>query len=104
MGLFDSIEALAGQALQGDAPQALSGALDNSSVGGLSGLLSKLNEGGLGDVATSLAPEVLQSALGDSHIQSIANSLGVSPDQALSLLSAHLPALAAAQGAADADS
>jgi len=100
MGLFDSLESLAGQALQSDAPPALWSALDNSSVGGLSGLLGKLQQGGVGDVATSLEPEVLQAALGDAHVQSIANSMGVSPDQVLSLLSAHLPALAAAQPAA----
>ncbi len=102
MGLFDSLEAMAGQALQADAPQAISGALDNSSVGGLSGLLGKLNESGLSGVEASLAPEVLQSVLGDQHVQSIASSLGVSPDQAMALLSQHLPALAAAQGDAPA--
>ena len=102
MGLFDSLESIAGQALQAEAPPALSDALDNSSIGGVSGLLDKLNQGGIGAVASGLAPEVIQDALGDAHVQSLAGSLGVSPDQVLSLLSTHLPALAAAQGAAPA--
>jgi uncharacterized protein YidB (DUF937 family) len=106
MGLFDTLESLAGGALGGDAQQEMSGALDNSSVGGVSGILGMLQQSGLGGQVASWAPggdhcpisaDQLQSVLGDEHVQSLANQFGVSPDQVLSQLSQHLPGLAAAQ-------
>jgi len=106
MGLFDTLESLAGGALGGDAQQAMSGALDNSSVGGVSGILGMLQQSGLGSQVASWAPggdhlpisaDQLQSALGDEHVQNLASQFGISPDQVLSQLSQHLPGLAAAQ-------
>lgn len=106
MGLFDTLKSLGGAALGGDAQQALSGALDNSSVGGVSGILGMLQQNGLGGAVASWLPggdhqpisaDQLQSVLGDEHVQNLANQFGVSPDQVLQQLSQHLPGLAAAQ-------
>jgi uncharacterized protein YidB (DUF937 family) len=107
MGLFDNLEAMAGQFIGGEAHQALDGALQNSSLGGLSGLLGKLQEGGLAGEVQSwcsgggmpIDPDQIRSALGDEHVQSLASSLGISTDQVLATLSQHLPALAAASNA-----
>ncbi|MGH7024451.1 MAG: YidB family protein [Caulobacteraceae bacterium] len=110
MGLFDTLKGLAGGALGGDAQQAMSGALDNSSVGGVSGMLGMLEQNGLGSAVASwvpggdhcpISPDQLQAVLGDAHVQSLANQFGVSPDEVLAHLSQHLPALAAAQQAGD---
>lgn len=106
MGLFDSLSSLAGGALGGEAQQQMSGALDNSSVGGVSGILGMLQQSGMGDQVASwvpggdhapISPDQIQSALGDEHVQSMASQFGVSPDELLSNLSQHLPGLAAAQ-------
>jgi uncharacterized protein YidB (DUF937 family) len=96
--------------LGGEAQQQMSGALDNSSVGGVSGILGLLQQSGLGGQVASwvpggdhapISPDQLQSALGDEHVQSLAAQFGISPDQVLSQLSQHLPGLAAAQGGGD---
>ncbi len=109
MSLFGELAGLAGQALQGgEGQQAVDNALSNSNLGGVGGLLGQLNQAGLGDVVGSLCngdtqavgPEVLKAALSNDHVQQIASNLGVSPDDALQLISQHLPALAAQQGAA----
>jgi len=106
MGLFDSIEAMAGGALQGEAHAALAGALDNSQLGGVAGVVEKLQAGGLGDVVSSwtqggeqlpISEDQLKSVIGDEHIQQFAQSLGIPTDQVLTALSQHLPQLAAAQ-------
>ena len=106
MGLFDTLKSLAGGALGGEAQQAVSGALENSSVGGLSGILDMLQQTGLGSTIASWVPggehqpvtaDQLQAALGDEHIQNLASQLGLSHDQVLQQLSQHLPGLAAAQ-------
>jgi uncharacterized protein YidB (DUF937 family) len=110
MGLFDSLSSLAGGALGGDAQQQMSGALDNSSVGGVSGILGMLQQSGMGGQVASwveggdhapISPDQLQSALGDEHVQNLASQFGVSPDELLSHLSQHLPGLAAAQQGGD---
>lgn len=101
MGLFDSLESMAGDQIH----QALAGALDNAAPGGVEGVLTKLQQGGLGEVVSAwcsgehlpISPDQLQSALGDEHVQQIAQSMGVDPDQALATLAQHLPKLAAAQ-------
>jgi uncharacterized protein YidB (DUF937 family) len=120
MGLFDTLKSLAGGALGGQDPmqaaegalssdqgqQMLQGALGNSSLGGLSGILGALQSSGLGGAVASWVPggdhepitaDQLQAALGDEHVQSLAQQFGVSPDQALSHLSQFLPGLTAAQ-------
>ncbi len=104
MGLFDSLEGLAGQFIGGDAHQALEGALQDTPLGGVDGLLSKLQAGGLAGEVESwrqgrglpVGPDQIQDALGDEHVQALASSLGISTDQVLATLSQHLPALAAA--------
>jgi uncharacterized protein YidB (DUF937 family) len=114
MGVFDAFKNILGGAVgesAGDEPaagvhQALTEAIEGSSVGGMSGLLAKLHDGGLGAVITSwtsgeaaspLSGDQLRAALGEEHIQGIADKLGVQPDQCVSFLQEHLPALLAAQ-------
>jgi uncharacterized protein YidB (DUF937 family) len=125
MGLLDSLKSLAGGAFGGDnlmqagegalsseqGQQMLQGALGNSSLGGVSGILGALQSSGLGGAVASWMPggdhqpisaDQLQAALGDEHVQSLAQQFGVSPDEALSHLSQFLPGLAAAhQGGAE---
>ena len=71
--------------------------------GGVQGILDKLHAGGMGDIVSSwtgggscqsISAEQIKGALGEEHVQRIASQLGVSPDQALSVLSEHLPGLA----------
>jgi uncharacterized protein YidB (DUF937 family) len=112
MGVFDAFKNLIGQQLGGAggaAPeglhQALTEAIEGSSAGGMGGLLAKLQDGGLGGLVSSwtggggdampVSGDQLRAALGDEHIQAIASRLGVEPDQALSFLQQHLPALTA---------
>jgi uncharacterized protein YidB (DUF937 family) len=106
MGLFDSLQSLVGGGAGGDAQQALSGALDNSSVGGVSGIMGMLQQSGLGAQVASWVPggdhapisaDQIQSALGNEQVQALASQFGVQPDQLLAHLSEHLPGLAAAQ-------
>jgi uncharacterized protein YidB (DUF937 family) len=114
MGVFDAFKNLIGQQLggaDGQAPaagvhQVLAEAIEGASAGGMSGFMAKLQDGGLGGVLSSwtggegalpVSGEQLRAALGDEHIQGIASRLGVQPDQALSFLQQHLPALAALQ-------
>lgn len=111
MGLFDTLKSVAGSALGdggGDPQQMLSGALENSSVGGVSGILGMLQQSGLGGAVASwvpggdhapVSPDQLQAALGNEQVQNLASQFGVSPDQLLAHLSAHLPGMAAAQQA-----
>ena len=104
MGLFDSLEGMAGQFIGGEAHEALNGALQGSSFGGLDGLLSHLQQGGLaGEVeswsaggGSPIGVDQLRSVLSEEHVQGLASSLGLDTDQVLGLLSQHLPALTAA--------
>jgi uncharacterized protein YidB (DUF937 family) len=104
MSLFlsskDSPSALSG----GEAHEALAGALAGSPLGDVGGLLDVLHDGGLdgaveawstGAEHPSVGPDALRAALGDEHVQHLASALGVSGDDLLAGLSAHLPALAA---------
>jgi uncharacterized protein YidB (DUF937 family) len=128
MGLFDTLKSLAGGALGGQDPvqaaegaisseqgqQMLQGALGNSSLGGVAGVLGALQSSGLGGAVASWVPggdhqpitgEQLQAALGDEHVQSLAQQFGVDPSQATGLLAQFLPGLAAAhQGGGDQNS
>jgi len=104
MGLFDSLEGAASQFIGGEAHTALTSTLASSPLGDVSGLLAQLQRGGLGDAVQSwsqggqapVSADQLRSVLDDSHVQSLAASMGVSPDQVLSTLAQHLPSLAAA--------
>lgn len=113
MGLFDSFKQSAGELAGDEAHEALSGALETSSLGDVSGLLDRLHEGGLGEAVEAWAtggdhppvsPDVLREALGDEHVQQLASSFGVDPDQLLGGLSQHLPAIAAHDAQAQDDS
>jgi len=105
MGLFGSI---AGQVLgslnQGNGqPGGLLeavGGLINSQPGGLQGLISAFEQNGLGGVIGSwvgtgqnmaISPEQIQSVLGNQQIQSLAQSLGFSPQEASAKLAEFLP-------------
>jgi uncharacterized protein YidB (DUF937 family) len=75
----------------------------------MSGLLDQLRQGGLGDqvsswcqgAASNVAPDQIRGALGEQHVQAIANQLGISTDDVAQQLSEHLPAMAQAHAAAD---
>jgi uncharacterized protein YidB (DUF937 family) len=90
-----------GASIEGGGRMALANAIEGASPGGFGGLLDKLHQGGLGEAVSSwtageaqqIGGEQLRAVLGDEHIQGIASKLGVQPDQALSLLQEHLPAL-----------
>jgi uncharacterized protein YidB (DUF937 family) len=118
MGVFDAFRNIVGQTIGGGnegAPaggvhQALTDAIEGASAGGMTGFMAKLQDGGLGGVLSSwtgggqalpLSGDQLRAALGDEHIENIASRLGVQPDQALSFLQQHLPALAAFKRPAD---
>jgi len=105
MSLFSELAGAVEGSLLGNtenAHAALGDALQNSSLGGLSGLLGQLNGAGLGDLVSSWTgggqgqpPSVEQLQSAPDHIQQIASSLGLNPDQALAALAQHLPGLAA---------
>jgi len=107
MGLFDSLEAAAGQFIGGETHAALDEALASSPLGDVSGLLANLREAGLGEAVQSwtegglrpVSVDQLRAVLDDSHVQSLAASLGMSPDQVLATLAQRLPGLAAANAA-----
>jgi uncharacterized protein YidB (DUF937 family) len=50
-----------------------------------------------GDQSQTVSPDQLAGALDSSHIAQMAEQFGVQPDQVLSLISQHLPALAQQQ-------
>ena len=107
MGLFDSLMGEAEKLAGPEVHSLLDGALQGSSLSGVSGLLSQLQQGGLSSEirslcaggAASIGPDQIRSALGDSHLASIAASMGINPEQALAAITQHLPALAAANAA-----
>jgi len=108
MGLLD---ALAGQVLgslsgssSGTAQQAglleAIGGLINQHPGGLAGLISTFERSGLGGVAASwvgtganlpISADQLQSVLGNVQLESIARSLGFSPQEASGHMAELLP-------------
>ncbi len=111
MGLFDQLGSglrgalgdLAGQAmgqLGANAPALLSQVLGKTDLGSVGGLLTKLQEGGLGgEVATwlgnganaGITPDQVREALGNEHVQQIANAVGLPTDKILELMSQYLP-------------
>lgn len=107
MGLFDEIKGTVFQAAEGGAQGLIGNAVEKAVPGGLTGLLSKLQAGGLGEQVSSwmgeghnlpVSADQLQSALGEGHVQQIAEHLGLNTDQVLQGLSEHLPGLAAQKG------
>lgn len=120
MGLFDNLggalSGLVGAAVQGEGAQLLSGALAKTGMGDMSGLVQQLQQGGLGQQVQSwasgsstapISPEQIQSALGDEHVQKIAEHFGLPVDAAMKLLAQHVPTAVAqaapSDGAADSD-
>jgi uncharacterized protein YidB (DUF937 family) len=106
MGLFDSLEGMAMQELNSQGPDLLNQALANTPLAGASGLIDQLVQGGLGpqvaamqagDAGAAPSPDQLKEVLDCDHLQQMAQSIGVNPDQILSLISQHLPALAQQQ-------
>jgi uncharacterized protein YidB (DUF937 family) len=104
MGLFDDIKGALFQTAEGEAQGLIGGAVEKAVPGGLDGLLSKLQQGGLGEEVRSwvgdghnipVSPDQIQGALGDEHVQQIAQHMGLDPTQVLQGLSEHLPSLAA---------
>lgn len=105
MGLFDQIVsgALHGAMGQGESsllPGLLGQLLGQTNLGGVGGLLTQLQQGGLGGEVASwlgnganraISPDQLRSALGDGHLQQMAQSAGLPADQLLAMLAQHLP-------------
>jgi uncharacterized protein YidB (DUF937 family) len=104
MGLFDNISSALknalGQAEAGAGPTLISEALAKTSLGDLQGLVSKLQEGGLTDQVQSwlgngpnlpITPEQIRAALGNEHVQAIAEHFGLPVDAGLKLLAQYLP-------------
>jgi uncharacterized protein YidB (DUF937 family) len=69
-------------------------------LGGLGGLIAMLEQAGLGNVVQSwvssgpnqsVTPEQLNTALGESQVQSMSNQAGMAPGDFLEQLSQHLP-------------
>lgn len=105
MGLLDnlggSLSGVVGQVTAVAAPGLISAVLAKTNLGDLQGIVNQLQQGGLGEQVKSwlgngsnlpVTPQQLQAALGDEHVQQLAQHFGVPVDQVLKLLSEHLPA------------
>ena len=102
MGLLDSLGlgGVVGQVEQAAMPALIQAVLAKTNLGDLSGIVSKLQQGGLatqvqswlGNGANmSVTADQLRAALGNEQVKQIAQHLGLPIDQALSMLSQHLP-------------
>jgi uncharacterized protein YidB (DUF937 family) len=105
MGLLDSFNAgglsgMIGQIAAAEAPALISAVLGKTDLGNLSGIVAKLQQGGLGPQVQSwlgdganmpVSVDQIRSALGNQYVQQIATQLGLPVDQALKVLSEHLP-------------
>jgi uncharacterized protein YidB (DUF937 family) len=100
MGLLDKLGDVLGQVTAAAAPALISAALAKTNLGNLQGIVNQLQQGGLGDQVKSwlgsggnmpVSAEQLKAALGNEQVRQIAAQLGVPVDQALKLLSEHLP-------------
>ena len=107
MGLFDSLEQVAGVGGQrgeggGGNPAAMGAVAQmlQSQPGGIGGILQKFEGAGLGGVAQSwlgggqnqaVSPDQVQGALGSDAIGQVAGQLGVPPDQAAGHIAQFLP-------------
>jgi uncharacterized protein YidB (DUF937 family) len=103
MGLLDdlggSLKGALGKAAAAAAPGLVAAALRKTNLG-LQGVVNKLQQNGLGAQVASwlgngsnltITPEQLRAALGNEHVKKIAAELGLSTDEALKVLSEHLP-------------
>ena len=104
MGLFDDLAgALSGALGQVEAaavPALISAVLAKTDLGGLSNVAARLQQGGLGEQVKSwlgsganlpVTADQIRSALGSQQVQQIARQLGLPVDDALKLLTEHLP-------------
>ena len=106
MGLLDDIggalKGVLGQEAGAAMPALISSALAKTDLGNLNGIVAQLQQGGLGQQVASwlgsgtnlpVSADQLQAALGSQQVREIAGHLGLPVDQALNVLSAHLPNL-----------
>ena len=100
MGLLDNFGGVIGAIAAAEGPSLISAVLGKTNLGNLGGIVAQLQQGGLGPQVQSwlgngtnapISIDQIRSALGDQHVQQIANQLGVPVDQALKFLTEHLP-------------
>jgi uncharacterized protein YidB (DUF937 family) len=105
MGLFDEIvsgalKGVMGQAEQSLLPGLLSQLLANTNLGSIGGLLQQLQQGGLASQVASwlgnganhaISADQLRAALGNEHLQQMAQAAGLPIDKLLAMLSQQLP-------------
>ena len=105
MGLFDQLVGGALRGAVGNAesqllPGLLGQLLGQTNLGSMGGLLQQLQQGGLGNQVSSwlsngqnlpISPDQLRSALGNEHVQQMAQQAGLPVDKLLAMLSQHLP-------------
>jgi uncharacterized protein YidB (DUF937 family) len=105
MGLLDqlggSLKSALASAAAGEQSALISALLAKTNLGDLQGLANQLMQGGLGDQVKSwlgnganmkITPEQLRAALSNEQVKQIAQHFGVPVDEALKILSQHLPA------------
>ena len=106
MGFLDDIggalKGMLGQDAGAAIPGLITAALAKSDLGNLNGIVAQLQQGGLGNQVASwlgsganlpVSADQLRSALGNQQVRELAGHLGLPVDQALNVLSAHLPGL-----------
>lgn len=109
MGLLDSLAGAAGQMMQNNGQnghplvESVLQMLSNGSAqGGLEGLVQQFSQAGLGHIVQSwiggganlpVSADQLQQALGDSHLNELAQKLGTSPSEISGQLAQVLPGL-----------
>jgi uncharacterized protein YidB (DUF937 family) len=104
MGLLDqiggSLKSALASAAAGEQSALISALLAKTNLGDLQGLVNQLQQGGLGDQVKSwlgnganmqVTPEQLRAALNSDQVKQIAQHFGVPVDEALKILSQHLP-------------
>ena len=103
IGVFDKfggMKGLLGQVEAAAAPALVSALLSRTDLGSLQGIVTKLQAAGLNDQVRSwlgnganlpITADQLRSALGNDQVQEIARQLGLPINEALQILSKHLP-------------
>jgi uncharacterized protein YidB (DUF937 family) len=100
MGLFDTFKGALGQIEAAAVPALINAALAKTDLGDLNGLVAKLQQGGLGPQVQSwlgkgqnlgITADEIRAALGNEQVRELAQHFGLPVDEALKLLSQHLP-------------
>ena len=104
MGLFDqlsgSLKGAIASELANNAPAFINAALAKTNMGDLKGLVAELQQGGLDEQVRSwlgngqnlqIAPEQVESALGNEKLQQLAAQFGIPLETVSRLLAEHLP-------------